>query len=171
MRRIDIDAALVQVTATHLSQPQMIRKIIEHAVESTRLRIGAGKTTEEIQAMLEKMGRRRTRLIEAYEKELLSLEEFERRLDAVRREENTVRSWLGAESGKHEPDVGELARRISRGAAAFKRIKDPVEQKRAIDQLFSRIVFRGNKVVSFSLRPQFARGDTAPLECKPSSRS
>ena len=171
MRRIDIDAALVQLTDAHLSQPEMIRKIIEHALESTRSRLGAGKTPEEMQAMLEKMGRRRMRLIDAYEKELLSLEEFERRLDAVQREENTVRSWLGAESGKPEADVDKLARRISRGALAFKRIKDPADQKRAIDQLFSRITFRGNKIISFSLRPQFAHADTPPLECQPSSRS
>jgi hypothetical protein len=142
----------------------VIRKIIEHALESLRSRVTPGRTADEVQAALEKLNRRRMRLTDAYEKEVLSLRDFETRLKAIEQEESLVRSWLVA---TEQPDVASMARQIARGALAFRRIKDHAAQKTAIDQLFSKVVFRGNKIISFTIRPQFAVADSTPLLCAP----
>jgi len=47
-------------------------------------------------------------------------------------------------------------RRIAKGALAFRRITDPIAQKKVIQDLFSEVVYDGTKIVSVKFRTQFS---------------
>ena len=167
IRRIEIDEALLNLLRQQFSRPETVQRIIEHALEAVRDRTGAGHSSEEVEATLQKLKRRQMRLTEAFEKELIPMEAFESRMNVVRQEESAVRSWLAKATQPRKTELTRFARMIARGALAFGRIKEPTMQKRAVDQIFSKLVFRGNKIVSFSLRPQFASSHVTSLVCAP----
>ena len=58
--------------------------------------------------------------------------------------------------GFFQSEFASTVRRIAKGALAFRRIKDPVAQKRVIQDLFSEVVYDGTKIISVKFRPQFA---------------
>ena len=58
-----------------------------------------------------------------------------------------------------ETEFAATVRRIARGKLAFRRIKDPVAQKRIIQDLFSEVIYDGTKITSIKFRPQFAVAD------------
>ena len=93
-------------------------------------------------------------MIELCEKDLITAEEFAARGGQIKAEELLLAARTGP-LGPDEIDIEKLAMLIARGAMAFARIRNPAEQKKIIDQLYSTVDFKDGDIVGFTLRPQF----------------
>ena len=152
-RRADIDDTLRHFTAEHLAKPETMREIIDHAIRSIKGR-AKEPTVENVEAARGKLRRRRALLIDAYEKELITPEELAKRTGLIKAEELSLAARTGP-LGPDEIDIQKLAMLIARGAMAFARIRNPAEQKKIVDQLYSTVDFKDGDIVGFTLRPQF----------------
>lgn len=159
-----IDSALHKFICDELSHPKMIRRLLEHFFEAKRLSIGAGQTVEETEATLAKIDRARKRLWDAYENNsMMTLAELEPRLARLDAQKTAAEALLAQTKRPPDLDIAHTARRIARGALAFRRISDASAQKIAINQLLSKVTFRQSAIVSVTFRPQFALPDSLAI--------
>ena len=158
-RRAAVDNALRRLICDELSRPPMIRRLIENFLEAKRLSAGAGQTVEEIEATLAKIAASRKRLWDAYEKGLTTLVDLEPRLVRLDAQKAATESLLVQTKRPADSDIMRTAKRIARGALAFRRISDASAQKIAINQLLSKVTFRESRIVGVTFRPQFALAD------------
>lgn len=154
-RRAAVDEALRQLISDEFSRPGVIRRLIEHVLESRRLSIGAGHSADEIEATLGRLDRRRERLLDGFEAGHVTLIDLEKRLAKIEAQKSAAEALLVQSQRPDDRDIARTAKLIARGALAFRRISDVSAQKIIANQLLSKVMFRGDKIVSFSLRPQF----------------
>jgi hypothetical protein len=97
------------------------------------------------------------RLLDAYENGLFSREELADRLNNLRSSQVALQSRQDRGSKPLMLDIPKLTAAIARGAVGFENVSDPARGKKIIHQLYSRVVFKGEQLVEFRLRPQFLR--------------
>jgi hypothetical protein len=154
-RRAPVDEALRQLISAEFSRPGMIRRLIEQVFESRRLSVGAGQSADEINATLAKLEKRRERVLDGYEIGHIPLVDLEKRLAKIEAQKSATEALLLQTRCPDDREVVAIAKRVARGALAFRRIADVGAQKIIANQLLSKVTFRGDKIVSFCLRPQF----------------
>jgi hypothetical protein len=124
----------------------------------------AGQTADEIEASLAKFDRRRERLHDAHEAGQMTLADLEKRLARLDAQKAATEALLVQTQRPAELDIVRTAKRIARGALAFRRISDVSAQKIAINQLLSKVTFRQSTIVGVTFRPQFALVDGLRIE-------
>jgi DNA invertase Pin-like site-specific DNA recombinase len=155
VRRANLDEVLVAFCQRTLTDPALLTAIIEAS---------ARRTAEVVQAfpapskdeVLAKLRQRDKRLVEMCEAETLTIDEFRARR-AKLREEITQLERLAEQNTLTTPttSLDQLARQITNAAVRFSRIKDRIEQKSILTQLFAEVFFRHESITAFRFSKKF----------------
>lgn len=156
VRKGDLDETLRRFTAEHVATPQVVTRIIDHALRSFSARTTISLSEAQVQAQLKDIGARERRNAKAHEAGTLSLELFGELMAELKREKIAIEVARQQSQQIAEIDTAELTHLIVRGANAFRRTTDPTHQKMVAHQLFSEVRFRDDMIVSFKLHAQFA---------------
>ena len=97
---------------------------------------------------------RRKRLIDAYEKGLISVDELNVRLGKLDVENRTLPVVKPKNSGGISRE--RLIQLVVKGAAAFARIQSTTEKNRTIKKMFSKIIVSDASITGFMLHPSIA---------------
>jgi DNA invertase Pin-like site-specific DNA recombinase len=159
----DLHATIRKFTAEHLASESVLTSIIDHALRSHGARLDRMAPLGEAKLHTKDLRRREKRLIDLYEAGHIEIDELVARKAALRRRKPASAIDCPDCSAMTASDVQQVARLIVRGALAFARLDDPIQQKAIVDQLFSEIRFRDDMIVRFRLRPQFAQTGTLRL--------
>lgn len=170
IRRADLDETLLRFTANKLTNRETIHAIIEQAINCHQPETNVPSRTDDIKTELQTLVRRKQRLLDAYEDGSLSREELADRLNSLQSSKVALQSRQNQSQKPLTLDIPKLAAAIARGAMGFTNVSDPATRKKMMDQLYSRVVFKEDRLVEFRLRPQALRhleangaegGDTA----------
>ena len=156
IRKDHLDETLRKFTGEHLASVPVLTTIIEHAVRSHTARIATSGSKADPVAKSKELRTREVRLLDLYESGHLEKEAYITRKSRIEAERIDLELTKRQKAAVTELDIAEIARLIVRGANAFKRLSDPVDQQTVVRQLFSEVRFQHDMIVGFKLQAQFA---------------
>lgn len=154
IRHDDLDETAMRFAAEVLLKPDVVQNILTQTL--SRRQVISLPTTAPTPKGLADLEGRQKRLLDAYEHGQIDINELERRIRKIKQEVIQAKTIQTAKPYGGDVNIRDLSSCIVEGALAFSMIKDPEILKRSIQQLFSRLVFQDDKIVSFQLTPRFA---------------
>ncbi|MEZ0254757.1 MAG: hypothetical protein ACAI37_05740, partial [Chthoniobacter sp.] len=146
MGREEVDALIVAFCREKLTAPETLTAIIEDSVARSAEVIRSFPEQARPNA-IEKLRRQETRLLDMCANDLLTIQQTRARQAKIREEiaaleKAAVEMWANRTK---ELGLQELAALVVRGAFAFARMTDRVEQKKILEGLFSEIFIRRDR--------------------------
>ena len=153
IRQDKLDATLHALVADHLSDPSVLRGIIDQhlATQNTPL-LGSGETTKTI---LQNFEKKLERLTDAYLSGAMNLAEYTKRKGDLEEDRNKLDTNAPHKQKFADTNMDEIVRLIVRGAASFRRMTSEIDRKSVLDGMLSRVDISNDGVTGFSISPHF----------------
>ena len=99
--------------------------------------------------------------MDAYQDQVIDLDELRERRDAIRRQIAAISRQSDEPEQEATFNLADFAAKVVRGAFRLKRLTDAKEKKAIIHSLFSMILIKGDAISAFKFRDDFGGGNGA----------
>ncbi|MDZ4287154.1 MAG: recombinase family protein [Prosthecobacter sp.] len=154
----EVDAAVVELTSTILSNPARLTQILEASAKKSKEVITPFSKVAESSAQLSELAKRDRRILDAYELGAISVDELRSKREAIRREKASLVKVSADKPSTDRSEFLKMARVVVKAAHRFSALADRRTQKAIVHELLAEAHVRDSCVVSFRLRPSLLIG-------------
>lgn len=149
LRKDELDASLLKLAGTVLSDPSHLAEMITASVARQRSVIKPLTGIGSQPSLIADLNRRDARILQAFEAGAITVEELRTRRADIRRQLECLQGEGSKQETAHEQGILHAARLIVKSGLRFQSIKGAREQKLVLAQTFRRIFVRDACVISF----------------------
>lgn len=152
LRADELDNAIDTLAATVLRSPAHLGRILEASLAKTRELVTPFAKSVSPSTQIEELRKRDARILDAYEKGVVEIDELRTKRDAIRREIETLTRLDEPKAPTGTADLNKLARLIVKAALRYPRLTDAAHKQRIIRDIFAEVHVRAHALVSFRFR-------------------
>ena len=153
IRQDALDENLHALVADHLSDPAVLRKIVEHHLSTHHEPLLDNKAN--VEAVLRDFDKKMERLTDAYLAGAIDLAEYSRRKSIFDEDRSKLKPLPARKQICADTSIDEIIRLTVRGAASFRRMTSPLDRKLVLDGMLSRVDVSNDGVTGFAISPFF----------------
>jgi len=158
LREDQTEAALISIVQEILTDPERLVQILQASAKHFDQTVTPFTSAIDSTAQLEDLGRRDSRLLDAFEGGAISLDELKTKRDSIRRQRDALERSIRPKHIKSDSAILEQARVIVKAALRFSNCQDRYHQKKIVTELVSEFHVREQQLIAFKLRPGLVTG-------------